>query len=137
MRYLGTLSAVSKGIVRDYYSVFEAADTSKDGRISRREFACALRDLKVSIDSGNEDAIVRAFDVDGSGTLEYEEFARAVEYGRRRLRLVELKLAIESGTKDESACFRLDCCFDSLCACVCMGWLFCRARSYSVQFDVC
>lgn len=89
-----SVPALRKGVIKSYVDVFEAANASKDGVLSASEFKDALRELRVDSSASDEDALLRAFDRDGNGRMDYQEFIKFVVHGRRRLRLVELNSEI-------------------------------------------
>jgi hypothetical protein len=67
---------------------FTRCDTSGDGRIDATEFKIAYRHLTGSIDDlslADCEDIVRAFDIDGNGSIDFVEFCQAVQpYYRQR-----------------------------------------------------
>ncbi len=64
---------------------FATFDTSKDGKLSRKEFTQALEMMKVYDMTVQEiDVVWDSLDIDKSGSIDYKEFARKLEhYGVR------------------------------------------------------
>jgi hypothetical protein len=61
---------------------FTRCDTSGDGRIDAAEFKIAYRNLTGSVDDlslADCEDIVRAFDIDGNGSIDFHEFRQAVQ----------------------------------------------------------
>ncbi|KAI9023365.1 zeta toxin-domain-containing protein [Hyaloraphidium curvatum] len=57
-------------------TLFEAADTDKNGTISTSEFATIVARTQIQLSSAEVTRLVRALDTDGSGELDFEEFRR-------------------------------------------------------------
>ena len=61
--------------------LFDAYDTSGDGRIDASEFKIAYRKLsKHDLPMADCERIIRTYDVDGNGSIDFEEFCQAIEY---------------------------------------------------------
>lgn len=62
-------------------------DLDGDGIISKHEMAIGLQKLGVTLDMFELDAVMTAFDIDQSGTVELDEFIDAMTLYRSRLQL--------------------------------------------------
>ena len=58
---------------------FRIIDDDGSKCLSQAEFNKCLRDYRISTDPAEQDAIYRAIDTDGSGTIDYEEFLSMVK----------------------------------------------------------
>jgi Ca2+-binding EF-hand superfamily protein len=58
--------------------VFSIMDDDQSGTLTQREFFKACKDFKVGISEENVPALFRIFDVNGDGTMSYEEFLSQV-----------------------------------------------------------
>eukprot|EP01048_Picozoa_sp_COSAG05_P012404 COSAG05_NODE_1237_length_5434_cov_7.991565_2_plen_564_part_00 len=59
--------------------VFRQFDENKDGDISYDEFRLGLRHLGIELSDGDYDVLVKKVDVDGEGTVDYNEFAEVLK----------------------------------------------------------
>lgn len=72
--------------------LFKIMDDSGDKKISRSELKYGLRDMGIPFSSGEEQVVFTFLDRDGSGTINFDEFLRALanEMNAKRLALVKL-----------------------------------------------
>ncbi|CAK9113177.1 unnamed protein product [Durusdinium trenchii] len=59
--------------------LFERIDANKDGELSKSELQSALRKLGVSLSTSELDGILRIFDSDGSGSIDFTEFYQLIK----------------------------------------------------------
>jgi len=59
--------------------LFEKIDSNQDGELSRTELQAALRKLGVSLSTSELDGILRIFDSDGSGSIDFTEFYQLIK----------------------------------------------------------
>jgi len=74
--------AVAKEIARSkmtHQQLFEFLDADGNGELTKLEMQMGLRKLGITIGAVQLDAVLRAFDVDGNGTLDPQEFAETLE----------------------------------------------------------
>ena len=98
IQQLGT--SVSKRKLR---VLFEAYDSSGDGRIDASEFKVAYRKLaQQDLPLSDCEHIIRAYDADGNGSIDFDEFVHAIEYhyGRSKNGSWAARLS-EAGTESE------------------------------------
>lgn len=72
--------------------LFKIMDDSGDKKISRSELKYGLRDMGIPFSAGEEQVVFTFLDRDGSGTINFDEFLRALanEMSAKRLALVKL-----------------------------------------------
>jgi len=72
--------------------LFKIMDDSGDKKISRAELKYGLRDMGIPFSAGEEQVVFTFLDRDGSGTINFDEFLRALanEMNAKRIALVKL-----------------------------------------------
>ncbi len=60
------------------YEMLKRLDHNKDGVLNREEIRRGLADMDVRLSSTELDSVMRAFDKDGNGTIDYTEFFTAL-----------------------------------------------------------
>jgi Ca2+-binding EF-hand superfamily protein len=60
---------------RDLEDLFEAFDANRDGSVDKYEFEDGLKQLRLDLTRTESKQLMKRFDVDGSGTIDYREFA--------------------------------------------------------------
>ncbi|KAF9999223.1 hypothetical protein BGZ80_001468 [Entomortierella chlamydospora] len=68
------MSSLSPADVADLKESFEAFDRNNDGSISRRELHSLLHTVGHKVNSHGLENFLTEFDVDQSGTIDFEEF---------------------------------------------------------------
>lgn len=59
--------------------LFQRIDSNQDGELSRSELQASLRKLGVSLSTSELDGILRIFDSDGSGSIDFTEFYQLIK----------------------------------------------------------
>lgn len=57
---------------------FKIMDDNNSGSLDISEFRKGLRDFQVDVDEKDVDGLFKAFDIDGSGVIDFDEFIRVV-----------------------------------------------------------
>ena len=81
--------------------VFRSIDHDGGGTIDREELSWGLKRFGVDLEDGQLDMVVRVFDADGSGNIDFKEFNAAVKYAHRLL-LREVQKAKDKRAKAQS-----------------------------------
>jgi Ca2+-binding EF-hand superfamily protein len=83
---------------------FRILDKDKSGSLNRAECSRGLnmlcRAYKLNLEKPAADRLFNMFDIDGNGSIAYEEFIRALRGGMNKRRLDLVKMAFESFEKD-------------------------------------
>jgi Ca2+-binding EF-hand superfamily protein len=88
---------------QDLTASFAALDWNGDGSITHEEFRAGLRRIGVSLPKGQVDELIRAFDADGDGVIEYCEFVREFGTQPHELQALLLERADEVGVATAAA----------------------------------
>lgn len=67
-------TVVRSGKVHDFRDIFHTMDDDRSGRVSHDEFVLALKEFNFNIPPKIEEELLRRFDVDGDGEVNYLEF---------------------------------------------------------------
>jgi len=62
----------------DLQATFRSADTNRDGELDGREFQAGLQELGVDLTTAQVEEMMSAFDLDGNGRLDINEFLEAI-----------------------------------------------------------
>ncbi|CAL8077362.1 unnamed protein product [Calicophoron daubneyi] len=73
-----------------YRGAFDAVDTNKDKKIDARELENAMKKLGMTVKPGEAEAMVKQFDKNKNGTLEFEEYVDLCEKKRHSKMFEEL-----------------------------------------------
>lgn len=72
------------------------------------EFKKAIRDFKIDLNESETQLVFNAFDRDGSGTIDYDEFVRGVRGPMNQFRQKIVKAAYTKLDKDGSGVIDID-----------------------------
>ena len=65
------------------------ADTDGDGRLNKTQFARSLRQLNVDLDPAQVHQVILKYDVDGNGTVAYDDFVDSIDRSKQGLSVAD------------------------------------------------
>ena len=93
---------------KDYEDVFEMLDEDGSGRVGKREFQRALSKLGFDLSKAETKLVLKKFDKDGNGKIEYKEFIKFCKKGASKERRSKRKTKTMGDLRDDRDRHALD-----------------------------